>query len=214
MGLIACGNGDRLRAGYDPGDESIGETQAYASRSVAGDSTPLGGSDWTPVLADGAQLWLAMENHISESEVCYALRTVNDLSFADVAALRAGPWPTLPSEPGFVEAREPASCVSEGLLANVGIEGLSFDFTEDGTSLLLGVVDQGSTLQSVIASSHVEVLTQGEVFLVIGNDSSIRLTAFTLEHEGHPRTCTSPDFILGDVTIICDSWTIGGDEPA
>lgn len=58
----------------------------------------------------------------------------------------------------------------------------------------------------------VQVLTQGEVFLVIGPDRSVRLTTFTLDHQGESRTCVSPDFELGDVAVICDDWNIGGDS--
>lgn len=209
-GLLACGGTSSVRTDSDVGNTPDQE-HAYEARSVVASVPAIGNGVWQPILVDGSPLWLAIEHRVSGSEVCYALRAVNGLTFGTVEALWAEPWPVLPDEDGFATAAEPAACVSDELLANDGIVGLSFDFTVEGTALLLGVVDRGSVLKEVTASSPVQVLTQGEVFIVIGDDSSVRLTSFTLAHQGEYRTCASPDFELGDLSMICDGWSIGGD---
>lgn len=211
VSLVACGGTGNVRTDTDVGNAPAQDARAYEARPIAASVPAIGGGAWQPILVDGSPPWLAIEHRVSGSEVCYALRAVNHLTFDAVEELSAEPWPVLPNEPGFAAAEEPAACVSDELLANDGIVGLSFDFTDDGTALLLGEVDRGSVLQEVTASSPVQVLTQGEVFLVIGADPSVRLTTFTLDHQGESRTCVSPDFELGDVTMTCDEWNIGAD---
>lgn len=202
VAVTACGEPSNSVESVDRGQQR--------SEALAFEPPPsLVQGDWTPVLVSEDLTWLVLGSLDATGEPCYSLRSVDGNRWPDSESLSAAPWPILPAAPGYDEAPEPATCmteVSEGMTSVTGgIDGLQFGPSSDGGVLLLGTTTPGTRLRSVSSTLTVDVFTAGTLFVVLAPSGDTMLDSLTVESgSGDARTCDTSGFKIVDLTIHCD----------